>query len=65
MVGVTAYGDVGTGGANLDWQVLGTIDYRTNSWLTLRAGYRARRLFGRDTFDHQALISAVWWRRWL
>jgi hypothetical protein len=39
--GLTAYGDVGTGGANLDWQLIGTIDYTTNSWLTLRAGYRA------------------------
>jgi hypothetical protein len=39
--GLTGYGDVGGGGANVDWQALGTIDYKTNSWLTLRAGYRA------------------------
>jgi hypothetical protein len=41
------------------------VGFRVTPELTLRAGYRARRLFGRDTFDHQALISAVWWRRWL
>src|SRR3981189_1176540 len=39
--GLSAYGDVGTGGANLDWQLIGTIDYIANSWLTMRAGYRA------------------------
>lgn len=39
--GLTAYGDVGAGGANIDWQLLGTVDYTANSWLTLRAGYRS------------------------
>ncbi len=40
--GLTAYGDVGGFGAgsNLTWQALGTVDYRYNRWLVLRAGYR-------------------------
>jgi hypothetical protein len=45
--GLTAYGDVGGGGANIDWQLLGTVDYTANSWLTLRAGYRSL------NFDYQ------------
>jgi hypothetical protein len=40
--GVTGYGDVGGFGvgAHIDWQLMGTIDYVPNPWLTLRAGYR-------------------------
>src|SRR5271155_4456991 len=41
--GATAYGDVGGFGlgANVDWQVLGTIDYKYNSWIDLQAGFRS------------------------
>jgi hypothetical protein len=39
--GLTAYGDAGAvSGDNLTWQVMGTIDYRYNEWLTFRGGYR-------------------------
>jgi hypothetical protein len=40
--GATAYGDVGGFGlgAHTDWQVMGTLDYALNSWISLRAGYR-------------------------
>ena len=40
--GLTAYGDVGGFGAGSDltWQLLGTVDYRYNEWLTFRLGYR-------------------------
>lgn len=41
------------------------VGYRVTPELTLRAGYRARRAFGRPDFDHQGLVSVVWWRRWL
>ncbi len=41
-----------------------TIGYRLTPEITLRAGHRARRGFGRPGFDHQAAASVVWWRRW-
>ena len=41
------------------------VGFRVTPELTLRAGYRARRVFGSPTFDHQGLLSVVWWRRWL
>ena len=41
------------------------IGYRLTPELTLRAGHRARRLFGRDDYLHQAQVSVVWWRRWI
>lgn len=39
---LSAYGDIGGFGAGskLTWQVLGSVDYRWNEWLTIRAGYR-------------------------
>jgi hypothetical protein len=41
--GATAYGDIGGFGlgAHTDWQVMGTVDYSLNSWISLRAGYRS------------------------
>jgi hypothetical protein len=41
--GVTGYADVGGfgAGADLDWQLMGTIDYVYNSSVTLHAGYRS------------------------
>jgi hypothetical protein len=41
--GVTAYGDIGGFGvgAHADWQVIGTVDYALNSWLSIPAGYRS------------------------
>jgi len=41
-----------------------TIGFRITPDLTLRGDHRARRIFGRTTFDHQVAVSAVWWRRW-
>src|SRR6185436_14695336 len=48
--GVTIYGDAGGfgAGADLDWQLAGTIDYTPKPWLTLRGGYRA------ITFNYRA-----------
>ena len=42
-VGLTAYGDVGGFdlGAHTDWQVMGTVDYVLNSWISLHVGYRS------------------------
>lgn len=42
-IGLTAYGDIGGFGvgAHTDWQVMGTVDYALNSWISLRAGYRS------------------------
>jgi hypothetical protein len=42
-----------------------TIGYRITRELTVRAGHRARRLFGRAGYDHQGAVSVVWWRRWM
>ena len=39
--GGTLYGDIGAGGASLDWQGLATLDYKASSWIDLRAGFRA------------------------
>jgi hypothetical protein len=36
----TLYGDIGSAGGDLTWQALGTVDYRLNESVTLRAGYR-------------------------
>jgi hypothetical protein len=41
-----------------------TIGFRVTPEITLRASYRARRLFSRDDFSHQAMASVVWARRW-
>ena len=41
-----------------------TIGYRLTPELTFRVGHRARQGFGRAGFDHQAAVSAVWWKRW-
>jgi hypothetical protein len=40
--GATAYADVGGFGvgANVDWQLIGTIDYTVASWLDLHGGFR-------------------------
>ena len=37
----TAYGDLGAGGANLDWQAVATIDYTCQSWIDVHGGFRA------------------------
>jgi hypothetical protein len=42
-----------------------TIGFRLTPELSLRVDHRARRGFGRPAFDHQASVSAMWWRRWL
>jgi hypothetical protein len=41
--GLTVYGDLGgfDAGAQVDWQVIGTVDYAPTPWLTLRLGYRS------------------------
>jgi hypothetical protein len=41
--GFTAYGDVGGFGvgAHIDWQLIGTIDYKVSSWVDLHAGFRS------------------------
>ena len=41
-LGVTAYGDVGGFGlgAHIDWQLMGTMDFKVNSWIDLHAGFR-------------------------
>jgi hypothetical protein len=41
-----------------------TVGYRLTPDITLRAGHRARKGFGRPQFDHQFAVSAVWWKRW-
>lgn len=41
------------------------VGYRLTPEITLRAGHRARRPFGRTGFDHLAAVSVVWWRRWI
>jgi hypothetical protein len=41
------------------------LGFRVTPDLTLRAGHRAREGFGRTGFDHQAAVSAVWWKRWM
>jgi hypothetical protein len=41
------------------------VGYRLTPEITVRAGHRARRPFGRPGFDHQATMSVVWWKRWI
>jgi len=41
-----------------------TVGFRLTPSVTLRASYRARRLFGQDVFLHQAMGSIVWAQRW-
>jgi hypothetical protein len=41
------------------------VGYRVTSEITVRAGHRARRVFGAPDYQHQAQVSVVWWRRWL
>ena len=41
------------------------VGYRLTPELTVRAGHRARRAFGRSAFDHLGEISVVWWKRWM
>jgi len=41
-----------------------TVGFRATHEMTLRASYYARKAYGRTTFDHQAAVSAVWYRRW-
>jgi hypothetical protein len=39
--GLTFYGDAGAvNGDNVTWQLVGSVDYRYNDWITLRGGYR-------------------------
>lgn len=41
------------------------LGFRLTPEITLRLGHRARRGFGRPTYDHQAAVSVVWWKRWM
>jgi hypothetical protein len=41
-----------------------TIGFRITPEITLRASYRARRLFSQPDFLHQAMASVVWAKRW-
>jgi hypothetical protein len=41
-----------------------TVGFRITPEVTLRASYRARRLFSQTNFSHQAMASVVWARRW-
>jgi hypothetical protein len=41
-----------------------TVGFRLTPEITLRASYRARRLFSQQDFSHQAMASVVWARRW-
>lgn len=40
------------------------VGFRVTPEVTLRASYRARRLFAQSNFSHQAMASVVWARRW-
>lgn len=42
-----------------------TLGFRLTPEITVRAGHRARRGFGRPGFDQQYSVSLVWWRRWV
>jgi hypothetical protein len=42
-----------------------TLGFRLTPEITLRAGHRARRGFGRPGYEHTVSASVVWWRRWL
>jgi hypothetical protein len=41
------------------------IGFRLTREITVRAGHRAREVFGQYGFTHSAEVSLVWWRRWL
>jgi hypothetical protein len=41
------------------------VGYRVTPEIAVRGGHRARRLFGRPDYLHQAEVSVVWWRRWV
>jgi hypothetical protein len=41
-----------------------TVGFRITPDVTVRASYRARRLFSEQDFSHQAMASVVWARRW-
>ena len=41
-----------------------TLGFRITPDVTVRASYRARRLFSQTDFSHQAMASVVWARRW-
>jgi hypothetical protein len=41
-----------------------TVGYRLTPELTLRGGYEAERRFDRPDWDHAAVASVVWARRW-
>lgn len=40
------------------------IGFRVNRDITIRAGHRAREVFGTPGFSHSAEVSVVWWRPW-
>lgn len=59
---------VSPSGGSLDLRLTSveeTIGLRVTPELTLRVGHRARRTFNAPAHDHQWLLSAVWWRRWI
>jgi hypothetical protein len=41
-----------------------TAGFRVSPEVTIRAGYRGRRLFSQTGYQHQAMASVVWARRW-
>lgn len=41
------------------------VGFRLTPEITVRAGHRAREVFGQSGFTHSAEVSLVWWRRWL
>ena len=41
-----------------------TVGFRITPEVTVRASYRARRLFSQEDYLHQAMASVVWARRW-
>jgi hypothetical protein len=41
-----------------------TVGFRITPEITVRASYRARRLFSQPDYQHQAMASVVWARRW-
>jgi hypothetical protein len=49
--GATGYGDVGGGGAKIDWQLVGAVDYKPKGWPVLSGGFRSM------NFSYQARLS--------
>ena len=41
-----------------------TVGFRITPEVTVRASYRARRLFSQEDYLHQAMASVVWAKRW-